>query len=210
MDEAVRQAMARWPRVPACYGWLRLTRRGDWRIGEAAERITHAGLIDFINRNYGHEERGAWYFQNGPQRVYVTLDYTPLVYRLRNADSASFETHTGMAAQHITAAWLDDAGALIVASEHGPGVVLDRDLPALLDHLRDGNGETIGESWLADLQVGTAWIPQAPAVARLQVGERSVPVGRVRSDYVASFFGFDPAPAQASRATGNTAHVEEK
>lgn len=196
MDEAVRQAMARWPHVPACYGWLRLSRRGDWRIGEAAERITHAGLIDFINRNYGHDERGAWYFQNGPQRVFVTLDYTPLVYRLRDAQSASFETHTGMAAQHITAAWLDEAGALIVASEHGPGVVLDRDLSALLDRLRDGNGETIGESWLADLHVGAAWIPQAPAVASLQVGERSVPVGRIRSDDVASFFDFDPAPAQ--------------
>lgn len=194
MDEAVRQAMARWPNVPACYGWLRLTRRGDWCIGESAERISHAGLVDFINRNYGCDRRGAWYFQNGPQRVYVALEYTPLVYRLRDATSTCFETHTGAATHRISGAWLDDRGALLLASEHGPGEVLDRDLPVLLDRLCDPAGRQISESSLAELLDGAGPPPDAAAVAWLHVGARPVPVGRIASADVASFFGFDPAP----------------
>ena len=30
MDELVQQAMAKWPNVPDCYGWLGLDARGDW------------------------------------------------------------------------------------------------------------------------------------------------------------------------------------
>jgi hypothetical protein len=36
-------------------------------------------LREFIARNYAADERGCWFFQNGPQRVYVTLAYAPLV-----------------------------------------------------------------------------------------------------------------------------------
>ena len=77
MDEAVARSMARWPNVPAVYGWLSLDRRGNWRI--KGERIGNAALRDFIARNYLADERGCWFFQNGPQRVFVELAYTPLV-----------------------------------------------------------------------------------------------------------------------------------
>jgi len=30
MDDLVHQAMAKWPNVPDCYGWLGLDARGDW------------------------------------------------------------------------------------------------------------------------------------------------------------------------------------
>ena len=30
MDEIVKQAMAKWPNVPHCYGWLGLDARGNW------------------------------------------------------------------------------------------------------------------------------------------------------------------------------------
>ena len=30
MDDLVLQAMAKWPNVPDCYGWLGLDARGDW------------------------------------------------------------------------------------------------------------------------------------------------------------------------------------
>ncbi|HMN64893.1 MAG TPA: DUF2946 family protein, partial [Burkholderiaceae bacterium] len=32
MDEQVLHAMARWPDVPAVWGWLRLDRRGRWLL----------------------------------------------------------------------------------------------------------------------------------------------------------------------------------
>jgi hypothetical protein len=80
MDESVIRAVAKWPNVPAVYGWLSLDRRGDWRL--QGERLTHRGAVAFINRNYASDVRGCWYVQNGPQRVYVTLEYTPWVYAL--------------------------------------------------------------------------------------------------------------------------------
>ena len=30
MDDIVKQAMAKWPNVPHCYGWLGLDARGNW------------------------------------------------------------------------------------------------------------------------------------------------------------------------------------
>lgn len=90
MDEIVRQAMAKWPNVPHCYGWLALDRRGQWRMrdeqtqaeGTAGDPIRHTALIAFIARNYASDDKGCWYFQNGPQRVYVALAYAPFVVRL--------------------------------------------------------------------------------------------------------------------------------
>ena len=76
MDEIVKAAMARWPNVPAVYGWLELTARGEWRI--KGEPIDNAAIRDFIARNYAHDGRGNWFFQNGPQRVFVSLEATPL------------------------------------------------------------------------------------------------------------------------------------
>ena len=87
MDEIVKQALAKWPSVPHCYGWLALDARGAFRMrDEAAQRtdspgdiIRHTALLAFIYRNYTHDERGAWFFQNGPQRVYVDLEATPFI-----------------------------------------------------------------------------------------------------------------------------------
>ncbi len=56
MDDLVRQALARWPDVPDCTGWLALDARGRWRIGEAKDGprkpITHAAMIAYINMPY--------------------------------------------------------------------------------------------------------------------------------------------------------------
>ena len=79
MDDIVLRSIARWPGVPAVYGWLSLDRRGRWRI--KGETIANAALREFIARNYQADERGRWFFQNGPQRVFVRLEYTPLVVR---------------------------------------------------------------------------------------------------------------------------------
>src|SRR5690349_8138066 len=95
--------MVKWPAVPSVYGWLALDRRGNWLIRAAAgrfERITNSALTDFIGRNYGCDEAGRWYFQNGPQRVFVALDYTPWVYRLDPA-GCGLEAHTGLVPRNL-------------------------------------------------------------------------------------------------------------
>src|SRR3954470_11953753 len=83
MDDIVRQAIAKWPNVPHCWGWLGLDARGNWymRDGRAQAAgplppsrgavLRHEKLVDFIQRNYDAAELGRWFFQNGPQRVYV-------------------------------------------------------------------------------------------------------------------------------------------
>ena len=44
--------------------------------------ITHTALNEFISRNYACDSLGRYFFQNGPQRVFVTLDATPWVVRI--------------------------------------------------------------------------------------------------------------------------------
>jgi len=134
MDEIVKRAMQKWPNVPNVFGWLRLDRRGNWLVKSRAardghpvfERITNAAVIEFIGRNYHPDERGRWFFQNGPQRVFVTLDHTPLVYRL-GATHGGIETHTGARPRALRGAWLDDAGHFLVDSDLGPGTTCRAD-----------------------------------------------------------------------------------
>ena len=46
MDEIVKQALAKWPSVPHCYGWLALDVRGAFRMrDEAAQRADSPGDI---------------------------------------------------------------------------------------------------------------------------------------------------------------------
>jgi Protein of unknown function (DUF2946) len=137
MDEIVKAALKKWPNVPACHGWLALDARGDWymrddRVQAAGpfprikgSRIEHDKLIDFIARNYEHDDAGAWFFQNGPQRVYVELEAAPWVWRV-GADF-SLTTHTGLraAASHC---WLDEQGRLFIDSAIGLGIVHTQDM----------------------------------------------------------------------------------
>lgn len=127
MDALVVQAMAKWPNVPAVYGWLSLDRRGNWRI--KGERIANQALRDFISRNYESDAAGRWYFQNGPQRVYATLDYTPLVVHYEGDE---LRDHCGrpFAAR---ATYLDDEGSVLIESESTIALLDDRDLARYAD-----------------------------------------------------------------------------
>ena len=127
MDELVLRSMAKWPGVPDVYGWLSLDRRGNWRI--KGERIGNAGLRDFISRNYQPDERGRWYFQNGPQRVFVALAYTPLV--LHFEGEAVFD-HCGRPFQPEQAL-LDEEGSVLMPGKPGIGLLDDRDLAGFVD-----------------------------------------------------------------------------
>ena len=143
MDEIVKAAMAKWPSVPYCYGWLALDARGDWYLRDAqaqaagdfpavkGSRIEHTKLREFIARNYAADEAGAWYFQNGPQRVYVLLEAAPWVWRLQPPAAAGqaprLVTHTGAPGRYA-AACVDEAGRLYVDSDIGLGLVHSLDV----------------------------------------------------------------------------------
>lgn len=119
------------------YGWLRLDRRGRWRLRESAGgafgEIGNAALRDFIGRNYAADAQGRWYFQNGPQRVYVSLDYAPLVAR---SEGGGFADHRGRPLPAHE--WLlDDEGSLLLAGAFGVALLDDRDLPAVAEGLGD-------------------------------------------------------------------------
>jgi hypothetical protein len=187
MDAIVMRSMLKWPNVPAVYGWLSLDRRGSWMIKNAAgrfERIANPAVNEFIGRNYAADAQGRWYFQNGPQRVFVALDYTPWVYRLDDAGEGLL-VHTGAAPRSLEALFVDDAGALLLKSEMGVGVLLDRDLPAFVERLADPRGRT-PERLLEDVASGEE--------ARVLLRGESIRIAPVPCSEVPKRFGFVQRP----------------
>jgi hypothetical protein len=151
MDDMVKAALKKWPNVPDCYGWLALDARGDWymrddRIQAAGpfprvkgSRIEHLKLREFIERNHAADERGCWYFQNGPQRVYIELEAAPWVWRLHSQPGAAprVVSHTGLPAQ-VQSVWLDETGRLYLATDLGLGIVHSLDMEAAADAVELG------------------------------------------------------------------------
>jgi len=192
MDDIVVRGMAKWPNVPAVYGWLTLDRRGQWLI--KGERISNPLVTEFIGRNYARDERGCWYFQNGPQRVFVTLDYTPHVYRIVSLDRAPLvlEASTGSLVSTVSSAWIDETGAALLETDHGIGAVHDRDLDRLLPHFADGAGAPLTEDALDELMIRVQQGREAPLWLRFRGA--GVRVGPIRSETVAQRFGFRARP----------------
>ncbi|HET9822694.1 MAG TPA: DUF2946 family protein [Burkholderiaceae bacterium] len=149
MDAIVKAALAKWPHVPACFGWLALDARGDWymrdeRVQRAGpfpqvkgSRIVHDKLREFIHRNYERADNGAWYFQNGPQRVFVELEAAPCVWRVAYDDATCVTAHSGIDAR-VRSAWLDEHGRLFLDTELGYGIVHSQDMHAAAAHVEAG------------------------------------------------------------------------
>lgn len=137
MDDIVKAAMAKWPNVPHCFGWLGLDSRGQWYMRDDRTQavgpfpqakgslLRHDKLIDFIHRNYAADECDQWYFQNGPQRVYVELEFTPWVWRLQ--PDGRVLSHTGLQAQ-VRKSLLDEEGRLYLHTDLGLGLVHSADM----------------------------------------------------------------------------------
>lgn len=157
MDDIVRQALAKWPHVPHCHGWLGLDARGDWYMrdddaqaagpfaGPAAtrpsrgSRLRHDKLIGFIARNYECDAQGQWFFQNGPQRVYVELEATPWVWRIEGdcREEGGVRSHTGLPTR-TRAALVDEAGRVYLETPLGVGIVHSLDVVLLADSVEAG------------------------------------------------------------------------
>ena len=151
MDDIVRQALAKWPNVPHCHGWLGLDARGHWYLRDGRSQaagpftggppeargalLEHDKLIEFIHRNYEVDAQGRWFFQNGPQRVYVELDATPFIWRV-NADF-SVTAHTGRAAR-VRRCLLDGQGRVYLETDLGFGLVHTLDVGLAAEAVEQG------------------------------------------------------------------------
>jgi hypothetical protein len=195
MDEIVLQALRKWPNVPSVFGWLSLDRRGNWAI--KGERVRHQAIVDFIGRNYARDDQGRWYFQNGPQRVFVRLAYTPMVYRTApGGQGLGFTAHTAAAVREVQRAWLDEHGFLLLETDLGFGVVHDQDLPDVLGRLFGPDNAPLGDAAIEALLDAAAGADTEEGIA-LHTAAGPVPVFTVLSDEVAQRFGFDPDPRPA-------------
>lgn len=172
-------AQRKWPNVPACHGWLSLDRRGDWRLQD--ERVTHPGLIAFLNQNYRCDAGGRWFVQNGPQQVFVRLACTPWIIRM-HADEPV--THTGVAAGPVNDVFLDEGGSILLLTETGIGLLDDRDLPEFLARCEDAEGKPADEDMLLATMAGTDG----------QVFWRGLSVRSLAAVDLAFRFKFDPDP----------------
>lgn len=192
MDDQVLRGLARWPNVPAVYGWLQLDRRGTWLL--QGDPVHNRVVSDYIGRNYEREPDGRWFFQNGPQRVYVELEYTPLVYRAVQAPGAplALEAHTRSSARALAGAWIDNRGALIVETELGPGVVHDADLAAVLPAFVDETGAPLAEDALAAATDRLQRQLEAPLW--LSLGGSRVRVESILADQLPDRLGFVAKP----------------
>lgn len=144
MDENVKQAMLKWPNVPACAGWLGLDARGHWFMRDDAvqaagpfpaskgSELQHEKLAEFIGRNYAKDEKGRWYFQNGPQRVFVELEAAPWVIRMQS--DGTLTTHTGQAVQFVRS-FVDEQGRVFIEADAGLGLLHSLDMLCFSDRL---------------------------------------------------------------------------
>jgi hypothetical protein len=191
MDSSVLASIARWPGVPDVFGWLSLTARGQWRL--RGEPIGNAAIRDFIGRNYAADEQGRWYFQNGPQRVFVALELAPWVFQLH--PDGRLRTFTGRVPRRLFGAALVDGGILVVLTELGAGSIDDRDAAPLLDWLVDERGVPLDE--VAIDRVLADGDPAYLHAGRCGLIGPSQPLQRLPAADLGAAFGFQREPAPA-------------
>ncbi len=189
MDDIVKKAMAKWPNVPHCYGWLALDARGAWRMRDEraqhldlpGDKVHQQALLGFINRNYAADERGCWYFQNGPQRVYLNLEATP--YIARTDPQQGLLVQTGEPLGDVERACMTEIGELIVCSGGKVAKVDDRDMAQMLDAMQIDGQAMSDDALLAWMEGGAG---------SLMLGQ--VPVERIRQAAIPEEFGFVQRP----------------
>lgn len=158
MDEIVKAAMLKWPSVPDCYGWLALDARGQWRMRDeacqksnsAGDVIRHPALQAFIGRNYLADTKGNWYFQNGPQRVFVELEVCPWVCKLT---PEAIYLHTGATLESATAILIDELQRFYITGAGKLCLLDDRDIELLINCIVTASQDDVlqaMDTWLAN------------------------------------------------------------
>lgn len=193
MDDIVKKAMAKWPDVPHCYGWLGLDARGAWRMRDEraqhfnlpGDKVIQETLLAFINRNYAADERGCWYFQNGPQRVFLNLETTPFV--ARTDPGLGLVLHTGEPVAALDAAYMTEAGEIIIVSGGKVAQVDDRDGAQLMANLEIGGMPASDEAIMG-------WLEGKDGVLGLRYQGKLTPVERIVSAEVPARLHFTRLP----------------
>jgi len=193
MDDIVKQAMSKWPNVPHCYGWLALDARGAWRMRDEAaqrvqapgDRLNNAALVGFINRNYLADARGCWYFQNGPQRVYVNLEAAPFI--ARTDPGLGLVLHTGEPLAVPDEVCMLDSGALLLRAGVRVAQLDDRDLAQLLQSM-ELDGKPVADDALL------AWLEGGAGQLALRWQGQLLPVERLAAEQAPQRFGFVRRP----------------
>ena len=124
-----------WPRQLEVYGWLSLDRRGYWSI--KGNKVRNAKLTKFISDNYHVDDNGRFFFQNGPQRVFVSIDLAPYILNVMYSNPLDLVTHNGIRVQTINQAWFDNEMNLFICWDNLIGAINDRDNPHLFENLVD-------------------------------------------------------------------------
>ncbi|MGB3836582.1 DUF2946 family protein [Castellaniella sp.] len=212
MDDTVLASMARWPNVPAAFGWLSLSPRGQWCLHpagqgwghtetEPGQPITNPQIVTFIGRNYQSDDTGRWFFQNGPQKVYVRLDAAPWILELHPGPDTGlhWQTHIGLPYGPIKQWWVDDNGYLYAQAPQGAGRVLDRDLARAAEALVTLEHQTLADCLdtlpsLQSLQTQPLAVGLVPGPQPLS-GINIAPVGWLPTQEVAKTLGFQAQPA---------------
>jgi Protein of unknown function (DUF2946) len=178
MDPIVLAALKKWPNVPACRGWLGLDARGDWYMRDdrtqaagpfpqsKGSRIVHEKLREFIHRNYAVDDKGCWFFQNGPQQVFVELEAAPWVWRLfpSTGSAPAVQSHTEQSAAFLSA-YTDEAGRLFLQTNLGFGLVHSMDMHLALAPIEAGVWP-VQDMLFADMPLRFAYQRSPATVAR--------------------------------------------
>jgi len=195
MDAIVEQALAKWPNVPHCYGWLTLDARGNWRMRNEhaqahnlpGDKVIQPALRGFINRNYSGDEQGRWYFQNGPQRVYVDLEVAPYIAHTEPAHG--FVLQTGENFSGVNSGWLSDSGKLFLQGDEKFALLDDRDLAQCMSNLLL-NDESVADEKLME------WLEQqgASGALSLQNDDKKISVNYIAETAISEQFKFVRTP----------------
>ena len=147
--------------------------------------MNNPALVGFINRNYGHDERGNWYFQNGPQRVYVNLEATPFI--ARTDPQQGLVLQTGQALTDIERVFLSDAGAVLFQAGDSVAQLDDRDVAQVLSKL-----ELDGQA--ASDEAVMAWLESGAGKLTLPWNGKRFDVERIEAADLPQRFNFNQLP----------------
>lgn len=173
MDEIVQAAMKKWPDVPAVFHWLSLDGRGRWRL--KGELVSNPVMIAFLNRNYDHDRHGRWFVQNGPQRVFVSLEAAPWIVHIDNALLVTQTGKTVLPRKFL----IDEDGHLYTDTASGLAKIDDRELTHLSDSILETNPDRLA----------------------LRFSGRQWPIETVARSELPRVFGFDPDPCTEAPET---------
>lgn len=151
------------------------------------EPIANPKVIAFIGRNYVRLDAGGYAFQNGPQRVHVTLETTPWVLQVCAESPLALQDQTTRAIEQLSGVWLTDTGQVVFMTERGPAMLQDQDLVLLLPHLRLAGGAADEDQLLAALddpeaaELSLLWRDQLLPIKALNDAEMPQKLGFVRT-----------------------------